>query len=224
VRLVAALGFSLLVHAVAAFMASRHAPEPHLSMKPAPAQTATRVVLFTRAADPPAAVAPVAAARVEAPSRPARAPRTAATELPARPAPEAAKEAPEGDQPGTDPAAPETAVVVATGYPGSGMDTVEVAAPGPAAPTFDVAALHARLAASAQRCYPAAARRFGLAGEVELDFCLDAAGALSSHRLARSSGQSLLDSAAVDCVLQGAQPFPAEAFGGCYSVPVRFGR
>jgi protein TonB len=223
-RLVAALGFSLLVHAVAAFMASRHAPEKHATMLP-PLPTATRVVLFTRAPDPPAAVAPVAAARVEAPSRPARAaPRTAATELPARPAPEAAKEAPEGDQPGTDSAAPEAAGVVATGYAGSGTDTVEVAAPEPASAAFDLAALHARLAASAQRCYPAAARRFGLTGVAVLDFCLDAAGALTSHQLARSSGQSLLDTAAVDCVLQGAQPFPAEAFGGCYSVPVRFGR
>jgi len=89
---------------------------------------------------------------------------------------------------------------------------------------FDVTALHERLAASARRCYPAAARRFGLAGEATLDFCLDAVGGLTRAALSRSSGHPMLDAAARECVLSGAQPFPTEAAGACYSVPVRFGR
>jgi hypothetical protein len=32
----------------------------------------------------------------------------------------------------------------------------------------------------------------------------------------------MLDAAARDCVIAGALPLPAEASGGCYTVPVRF--
>jgi TonB family protein len=223
VRFVAALGFSLLLHAVAAFVASRHPPVHRAATRPKPLQTATRVVLFTRAADPPPAVA--AAARVEAPPRPARATVRAAAATPAPgPAAEAPPEAAAGETAAPEPEEAGTVQVVATGYPGGGMDALEVAGGGPGQAAFDPAALHSKLAASAQRCYPAAARRFSLTGEAQLEFCLDENGALGSHTLTHSSGQSLLDSAALDCVLQGAQPFPAEAFGGCYSVPVRFGR
>jgi len=95
-------------------------------------------------------------------------------------------------------------------------------APPTSAPVFDITALHAQLAAAAQRCYPPAAKRYRLTGEATVDFCLDAAGALKSTALARSSGQDLLDGAARDCVIAGALPFPSEAAGGCYSVPVRF--
>jgi protein TonB len=225
VRLVAALGVSLLCHAVAAFMAWRHAPAQHAVARPKPVQTATRVVLFTRAADPPVALA--AAARAEAPPRPARPTVRAAVAAPAPAAPSAAEApptAPGGESAAAQPQEAGTVQVVPTGYPGGGMDALEVVEPGPAQPAFDAAALHSKLAAAAQRCYPAAARRFGLTGEAQLEFCLDAAGALSSRKLEHSSGQSLLDTAALDCVLPGAQPFPAEAFDGCFSVPVRFGR
>ncbi|MBL8954826.1 MAG: TonB family protein [Myxococcaceae bacterium] len=94
--------------------------------------------------------------------------------------------------------------------------------PAPAARTFDVTALHAQLAESARRCYPAAARRFRLTGDATIDFCLDAGGSLKSTSLARSSGHELLDAAARDCVIAGALPFPADASGGCFSVPIRF--
>src|SRR5262249_34324764 len=97
------------------------------------------------------------------------------------------------------------------------------AAPAPAR-TLDVAALHAALAASAKRCYPAAARRFGLTGEVTLDFCLDGSGARRSLSLEGTTGQALLDAAARECVVKGALPLPADAAGSCYAVPVRFNR
>jgi TonB family protein len=83
--------------------------------------------------------------------------------------------------------------------------------------------MHAALAASAQRCYPPAAKRYRLSGEATVEFCLDASGGLSSTKLASSSGENLLDDAARDCVIAGALPFPKDAAGGCYSVPVRFG-
>jgi TonB family protein len=88
--------------------------------------------------------------------------------------------------------------------------------------SFDVKALHAALAEAARRCYPAAARRYRLSGEAQIDFCLDGSGALSSTRLVASSGAEVLDAAARDCVIAGALPLPREAVGGCYTVPVRF--
>jgi TonB family protein len=81
--------------------------------------------------------------------------------------------------------------------------------------------LHRRLAAAAARCYPAAARRFRLQGEVPLHFCLDAAGTPTAVRLQGSTGSSLLDSSALECVVPGAQPLPG--FEGCFLVPVHFG-
>ncbi|MBK7857689.1 MAG: TonB family protein [Archangiaceae bacterium] len=83
-------------------------------------------------------------------------------------------------------------------------------------------ALHAALSESARRCYPAAAKRYHLSGEAQLEFCLDAAGALKSTKLLASTGAEVLDAAARDCVIAGALPLPREAFGGCYAVPVRF--
>jgi protein TonB len=89
--------------------------------------------------------------------------------------------------------------------------------------TVDLTALHAALAESARRCYPAAARRYRLAGDATVDFGLDASGGLTSTKLARSTGQSLLDDAARECVVAGALPLPPQAAGACYQVPVRFG-
>jgi TonB family protein len=84
--------------------------------------------------------------------------------------------------------------------------------------------LHARLADAARRCYPPPARRFGLTGEARVDFCLNQSGGLASTTLSASTGHPMLDAAARECVVAGALPFPAEAAGGCYSVPVRFGQ
>lgn len=88
----------------------------------------------------------------------------------------------------------------------------------------DVTALvHARLAAMADRCYPAAARRFQQRGTVQLSFCTDANGGAASTSVTQSSGAALLDAAARGCVVESAAPFPPEAASRCFSVPVRFG-
>ena len=81
--------------------------------------------------------------------------------------------------------------------------------------------LHRRLAEAAERCYPAAARRFRLRGEVVLHFCLDAAGAATALSLEGSTGSPLLNRSALECVVPGAQPL--SGFEGCFLVPVRFG-
>jgi TonB family protein len=81
--------------------------------------------------------------------------------------------------------------------------------------------LHRRLAEAAERCYPAAARRFRLRGEVMLHFCLDAAGATTALGLEGSTGSPLLNRSALECVVPGAQPL--SGFEGCFLVPVRFG-
>jgi TonB family protein len=81
--------------------------------------------------------------------------------------------------------------------------------------------LHRRLAEAAARCYPLAARRFRLTGEVPLHFCLDAAGAATALSLEGSTGSALLDRSALECVVAGAQPL--SGFEGCFLVPVRFG-
>jgi TonB family protein len=83
--------------------------------------------------------------------------------------------------------------------------------------------VYARLAALAERCYPAAARRFRQRGTVELGFCTDAHGGTVSSEVKHSSGAALLDAAAKGCVIEGAAPFPLEAASRCFSVPVRFG-
>jgi TonB family protein len=84
--------------------------------------------------------------------------------------------------------------------------------------------VHARLAAVADRCYPAAARRFQQRGTVQLAFCTDANGSAISTNVTQSSGAELLDAAARGCVLENAVPFPREAASRCFTVPVRFGR
>lgn len=86
-----------------------------------------------------------------------------------------------------------------------------------------IALVHARLAAAADRCYPAAARRFQQRGTVHVSFCTDASGAAASATVTASSGAELLDTAARTCVVESASPFPREASAHCFSVPVRFG-
>jgi TonB family protein len=81
--------------------------------------------------------------------------------------------------------------------------------------------LHRRLAEAAERCYPNAARRFRLRGEVPLHFCLNAQGAATALSLEGSTGSPLLDRSALECVVPGAQPL--SGFEGCFLVPVRFG-
>ncbi len=84
------------------------------------------------------------------------------------------------------------------------------------------ARVHARLAAAARDCYPAAARRFRQLGRVPVRFCVGAN--LAAERLVLSpSGLALLDDAARECVVPRAAPFPAEAATRCFEVAVDFG-
>jgi TonB family protein len=85
-----------------------------------------------------------------------------------------------------------------------------------------LAELHARLRQAAVRCAPAAVRRFGARGEVQLEFCLGPAGGVERVVVQRSSGVAVLDEAATTCVVPGAVPFPAAASGRCFTVPVQF--
>jgi TonB family protein len=87
---------------------------------------------------------------------------------------------------------------------------------------LDTTALSRRLQETASRCYPPAAKRFRQSGEAKVYFCLDGAGAVSTLTLASSSGSTLLDQAVTGCVVPGAAPFGPEAFGRCFTVPVRF--
>jgi len=84
-----------------------------------------------------------------------------------------------------------------------------------------LAELHRRLAEAAARCYPPAAQRLRLQGEVPLRFCLDAHGGASGLSLLGTTGSALLDRSALECVVPGAEPLPALA--GCFQVAVRFG-
>jgi TonB family protein len=85
----------------------------------------------------------------------------------------------------------------------------------------DLIALHLRLAEAAQFCYPPAARRLRLRGQLELAFCAAADGQVVSQSIGSSSGSELLDHAALSCLLERAAPLPVRS--GCFRVPVRFG-
>ncbi|HWV37175.1 MAG TPA: TonB family protein [Vulgatibacter sp.] len=84
----------------------------------------------------------------------------------------------------------------------------------------DWAELEAHLRSHAARCYPPAARRRGVQGGAEVHFCVGADGTPGAIRLESSSGSSLLDRAAIDCVLRGAAPLPGPR--GCVTLPVWF--
>jgi TonB family protein len=83
------------------------------------------------------------------------------------------------------------------------------------------AALHEQLAAAARTCYPDAARRFRVSGDVELDFCVGPGGKAAAPHLSGSTGSEALDRAARECVLERAQPLVVDT--GCFRVPVHFG-
>jgi TonB family protein len=85
-----------------------------------------------------------------------------------------------------------------------------------------LAAIHARLLQAAGRCAPPAVKRFGARGETLVSFCLSATGGVTQLKVPRPSGTPVLDEAATGCVVPGAAPFPAEAAGRCFEVPVRF--
>ena len=122
--------------------------------------------------------------------------------------------------PGSSPAEGQPEVA---GRPGAGtVPGGEAARGGTAGPSdWLVGELHRRLAEAAARCYPAAARRLRLHGEVPVRFCLDARGGASGLSLVGSTGSAVLDRSALECVVPGAEPLPAVA--GCFQVAVRFG-
>lgn len=82
-------------------------------------------------------------------------------------------------------------------------------------------ALHEKLEAAARECYPDAARRFRLRGEVELDFCVGPGGHAVSAHLGGTTGSGALDRAAQECVLSRSEPLGVDR--GCFRVPIRFG-
>ncbi len=101
---------------------------------------------------------------------------------------------------------------------GTGTGSREGATSAPPAP--DLTRLTEALRRSAQRCYPSAAARYRLTGSASISFCVDASGGYSAVQLVRSSGHSLLDRAAVGCVVQGAVPLQAPP--SCFTLPVEF--
>ncbi len=142
--------------------------------------------------------------------------------LPASPPPEATPPGAASPAVGTgdeNDGAPETS----GGSPPGGAS--EIGGPaGEVAPPFDSSVVLSRLEQAALRCYPERARRFGLRGETRVSFCLSGAATTERVAVTSSSGSGTLDAAATDCVLPGAQPFPHEAAGRCFTVPVVFGR
>ncbi len=208
---VLALGVSLALHlAIAvAFRSEALAPEP----RPV-AKRGDGFVSFTTVsvAEPPKAVAPA----------PARAFKANVAVPSLAVAVEALSDSPvavENGAPAVEPG-PKPGV----GAPAAPGPEQPRGGSGPVDPSAEVIALvHARLAAAAERCYPAAARRFRQRGTVQLSFCTDDRGGTSSTSVTQSSGAELLDAAARGCVLENAAPFPPEASTRCFSVPVRFG-
>jgi TonB family protein len=163
-------------------------------------------------------------------SAPAAERATSASEAAAPPGPEAAPErtataaAPSGDSEpgagaGVSPAGPGPAAGSGGTRPAGPAGTGEA---GGGDGDALLATLHARLSTAAARCAPPAARRYGTRGEVHLSFCLGPGGAVVQVEVLRSSGSAPLDQAATACVVPGAAPFPAEAAGRCFQVPVRF--
>lgn len=208
----------------------RPAPPPAASGPPSPSVP----VLWLEAREPGADSTPEPASRPPARAQPAPRPARRERKGPVAPNPPAVPST--GEAVGTTlppcgspdrPCGPETSAGGGSGAQEGG----EPAAPGGGGEregsgqaqgeVADLRPLHRKLEESARRCYPAAARRYRLEGSVGLSFCLDGAGAASSFALEGSTGSPILDRAARECVLAGAQPLPAPA--GCYRVPVRFG-
>ena len=115
---------------------------------------------------------------------------------------------------------PAPAEGTASGGATSGPGPAGVGGGGPG-PSSLLGELHRRLAEAARRCYPPAAQRFRLQGEVPVHFCLDAQGQATALRLEGSTGSALLDRSALECVVPGAAPLPG--LEGCFLVPVHFG-
>ena len=128
-----------------------------------------------------------------------------------------------------EPSREESAAVAGAGSPAESSSVLPVtAATVPPAivaaranDTGAVAEIVRRLRSVAASCYPYAAVRSNLQGTTRLRFCVDQTGAARDAQVVDSSGSAILDSAALDCVLDSAAPFPATS-RTCLTVPVRF--
>ncbi len=196
-----ALAVSVGVHAAVLALAVSSRPRRLPAEPPAPQQTSLRVGLVSSGA--PAAPAEPKGTR---PPRARGAPARMAT---SRGVP-------------VDDAAGEGSVDVGAGEEGGGSANAGAGAGGGAGAGVDGSALHARLAAAALRCYPKAAQRYGLTGEAAVRLCLTHEGTAAGVELVHSSGSTLLDQAALDCVIPGALPLPRGS--ECFRLPVRFQR
>jgi periplasmic protein TonB len=83
------------------------------------------------------------------------------------------------------------------------------------------AEIEIRLRAATPGCYPYAAIRGNLEGVTKLGFCVGETGRAGQAQIVQSSGSQLLDSAALDCILPAASPFPPGR-DVCVTVPIRF--
>ncbi len=79
------------------------------------------------------------------------------------------------------------------------------------------------LARRAAGCYPRAAARAGVVGMTVVRFCVGADGGVESADVGRSSGSTVLDDAAITCVVKGAGKLPVPPpERRCLTLPVRF--
>ena len=160
-------------------------------------------------------------------------PREPVEDAPARPAAVAeAKSRPEPPKPAARPApsraAPAMVANLAASGPAkgvSGAGGISTANAGKASSS----SYRSRLVGHLRRyqTYPAAAASRRLSGTVVVTFSIDAGGRVTSARVGRSSGQSILDSAAIGMVRR-ASPFPPIPAGLGASItvsaPIRFAR
>lgn len=107
-----------------------------------------------------------------------------------------------------------------SGGMGAGRSGVGGDGPGHGGSGDSITTLQSQLAWQIRSCYPAAARRRRTEGAVEIRFCTDAAGMPTELDLLRSSGSSLLDRAAAECVVRGSAPFALRE--RCITVPIEF--
>ncbi|WP_052340832.1 energy transducer TonB [Salinarimonas rosea] len=166
--------------------------------------------------------APVTAPMIEAAAPPFVLPPPRPTDLPPPQRPRATRAAPPAASPGRDTfdSARAAARAAQTREHAAAPEPARASSAGPA----ERARWQARLLAHLERHkrYPAAARAQRIEGVVHVTFGLDARGSVTSARVARSSGASALDEAAV-AMVRRASPAPAPPEGAVtLTVPVRF--
>jgi TonB family protein len=231
-----AIGASVAMHVAllgGAYLLGRSAV--HRAFKPAPEGSVEIGVVYTAppakplpgplGAAPPRPAAPrraVAPPRSEVPAELSAAPSTPSVQAAAPAIADQAGEAPvaAAGQGGEEKGRPG-----AVGSPGPG-GTEGGVGPGSGAGSAEadegeaLAEIARRLAASARRCYPRAGQRVHAQGVATVRFCVGEGGAPREVQLVESSGVTLLDEAALGCVVSRAAPLPKTR--RCVEVPVRF--